>query len=151
MASSTVPNSRTTEYRGKTRGVNKSFYVWRRSLVFAVGVALGLCVLGMLYLLLFTHPSWGGNLAAFYALCRFRQLLWTLAGWLYAPAAGGAIPRSSSGLLAVHAAGPSGVCRDHDQPVFSSDGQAGGARSPVDSSGHRRCGGRADVARDEEE
>ncbi len=83
MASSTIPNSRTTEYRGKTRGVNKSFYVWRRSLVFAVGVALGLCVLGTLYLLLFTHPSIGGNLAAFYALAGFGSFfgLW-LGGYM---------------------------------------------------------------------
>ena len=71
MASSTTSNSRTTEYRGKTRGARRAFYVWRRGLLLAVISAFLLCVAGITYLLLFTHPSSGANLPAFYALAGF--------------------------------------------------------------------------------
>ena len=83
MASSMPPNLRATEYRGKTRGVHRAFYVWRRSLVQAVLVALLLCFVGIIYLLLFTHPYSGGNLRAFYALTGFGSFfgLW-LGGYL---------------------------------------------------------------------
>ena len=49
----------------------------------AVGAALGLCVVGMAYLLLFTHPYSGGNLQAFYALAGFGSFfgLW-LGGYM---------------------------------------------------------------------
>ena len=79
MASSPPPNSRATEYRGKTRGVHKAFYVWRQSLVLAVLAALVLCLAGIIYLLLFTHPYSGGNLPAFYALTGFGSFfgLWS--------------------------------------------------------------------------
>ena len=142
-------SSRATEYRGKTRGVHRPFYVWRQSLVLAVVAALLLCLAGIAYLLLFTHPHSDGNLPAFYALTGFGSFFGLLVGWLCAPTAGRAVPSPSRGLLALHPTGPSGVYRNHDQPVSGSNGQAGSSGGPVDSGRHRRRRGRADVARDE--
>ena len=72
-------SSRATEYRGKTRGVHRPFYVWRQSLVLAVVAALLSCLAGIAYLLLFTHPHSDGNLPAFYALTGFGSFfgLWS--------------------------------------------------------------------------
>ncbi len=79
MATSTPSSSRATQYRGKTRGEGKAYYVWRRSLLLAVLAALGLCFAGVIYLLLFTHPHSDGNLPAFYALIGFGSFfgLWS--------------------------------------------------------------------------